>query len=89
MVRPLILTKHLLIRLGERRIPIAWVERVVLGPAWKELDPHDRSVTRAFGRIQEAEGKVLRVAYIDRADGRHVLSAHFDAKETRRRRSCA
>jgi hypothetical protein len=89
MVRSLILTQHLLIRLGEREIPIAWVERVALAPAWKEPDPHDRNVTRAFGRIQEAEGKVLRVAYVDRADGRHVLSAHFDAKETRRRRSCA
>jgi hypothetical protein len=89
MATRLVLTKLLLIRLAERKIPLAWIERVAASPDRTEPDPRDPEVTRAFGRIKEAGGKVLRVAYIDRADGRHVLSGHFDAKQTRRRGRCA
>lgn len=85
MVPPLVLTKHLLARLAERKILLAWVERVVMSPDWTEKDPRDPEITRAYSRIKEAGGKVLRVAYIDRPDGRHVLSGHFDEKQTRRR----
>jgi len=45
------------------------------------MDPRSPEVTRAFGRIREAGGKVLRVAYVDRPDGRYVLSSHFDARD--------
>ena len=89
MALPLVLTKHLLTRLAERKIPLAWVERVAASPDWTEPDPRDPEVTRGFGQIKEAGGKVLRVAYADRPDGRHVLSGHFDAKQTRGRRRCA
>jgi len=85
MAPPLVLTKHLLIRLAERNIPLAWVERVAVSPDWTETEPRSPEVTRAFGRIKEAGGKVLRVAYADRPDGRYVLSSHFDARPTRRR----
>jgi hypothetical protein len=88
MAIPLILTKHLMIRLAERNIPLAWVERVAASPDWTEPDPRDPEVTRAFGRIKQAGGKVLRVMYADRADGRYLLSGHFDAKQTRRRGRC-
>jgi hypothetical protein len=54
MAARLVLTKHLLIRLAERKIPLAWVERVAVSPDRTEPDPRDPEVTRAFGRIEEA-----------------------------------
>jgi hypothetical protein len=89
MAARLVLTKHLSIRLAERKVPLAWIERVAASPDWTEPDPRDPEVTWAFGRIREAGGKVLRVAYADRFDSRYILSGHFDAKQTPRRGRCA
>jgi len=88
MAARLILTKHLLIRLAERKISLTWVERVATSPDWTEPGPGDPEITRAFGRVEESGGKVLRVAYTERSNGRYVLTAHFDAKQTRRRGRC-
>jgi hypothetical protein len=89
MAFPLVLTRHLLIRLAERQISLIWIERVAGSPDWTEPDPRDPEVTRAFGRIKEAGGRILRVADADRPDGRYVLTGHFDEKQTRRRGRCA
>jgi hypothetical protein len=74
MAARLVLTKHPACRaqhtfgLGQAR---------GASPNWIEPDPRDPEVTRAFGRIKEAGGKVLRVAYSDRLDGRYVLLWSF------------
>jgi uncharacterized protein YuzE len=73
MVPPLVLTKHLLARLAERKILLAWVERVVMSPDWTEKAPRDFEITGLFADQRGRGGKVLRVAYIDRPDGRHAF----------------
>ena len=45
MVPPLVWTKHLLTRLAERGIPLAWVERVATNPDWTEADPRELEIT--------------------------------------------
>jgi uncharacterized protein YuzE len=69
MALRLVLTGHLWVRLAERWIPLIGLKRVAGSPNWTEPDPHDPGVTRAFGRIKEAGGKILRVAYADGPDG--------------------
>ena len=76
-------TAHAELRIRQRGLAHAWVERVAGSPEWTEPDPRP-GVVRGFGRIAEAGGRVLRVAYIDRDGVRHVLSASFDRRQTRR-----
>ena len=69
--------------LTERKLRREWVESVVRSPEWIEPDPRDPRTVRAFGRIAEAAGRVLRVVYSDKADVRIVVSAHFDRNARR------
>jgi hypothetical protein len=64
--------------LSERGIERAWVETVLRAPEWDEADPKDARAHRAFGRIGEAKGKVLRVVYTNLGDERLVITAFFD-----------
>ena len=63
--------------MAERGLSQSWVERVAAAPEWTEPDPRV-GVVRAFGRIAEAGGRVLRVAIVERGGTRVVLSAMFD-----------
>ncbi len=85
MAPPLRFTAHAELRIRQRGLARAWVERVTGSPEWTEPDPRP-GVVRGFGRVAEAGGRVLRVAYIDWSGVRHILSASFDRRQTRRTR---
>jgi hypothetical protein len=65
--------------MAQYAIDLTWVEAALLVPEWTEADPRP-DILRAFRRIPERAGRVLRVAY--RRDGPDfvVLSVHFDRK---------
>lgn len=81
---PVIYTKHATERLAERRIEKAWIERVANNPDWVETDPKNAKVQRAYGKIDEAGGMILRVVYTDVRDGRLIITEFFDDAATRR-----
>lgn len=71
-------TVHAKAMLAERAIKREWVETVLAAPEWTEADPHQAGGRRAYGRIAEAAGRVLRVVYIEHGSGRRVLTTYFD-----------
>jgi len=64
--------------LVERKIERAWVEAVMAAPEWTEPDPRWVGLRRAYGRVAEAGGRILRVVFADEGDGRRIVSAFFD-----------
>jgi hypothetical protein len=81
---PVIYTKHATERLEQRQIEKVWVERVLENPDWVEPDPRNAKVRRAYGRIDEAGGMILRVVYTDVRDGRLIITQFFDDGAQRR-----
>jgi|GEM_PF-5609318 len=80
-----VLTEHAIDRAAQRDLPIAWIEQVVLAPDWTEPDTKS-GITRHYGVIAAAGGKILRVAVVDAGEGwKRVLSAHFDRSAARKR----
>jgi hypothetical protein len=74
---PIRFTHHASDRLEQRHIRRAWVEQVVRAPDWTEPDPKSETVHRAYGRIAEAKGQVLRVVYTDVPDNRDGRPIHL------------
>ena len=64
--------------MAERGIPHAWVERAIAAPVRRAQDPYDEAVERFFLRIEERDGRVLRVAVNTESDPWRVVSAFFD-----------
>ena len=85
-VRPVIvLTRHAIRRALERQLDLGWIAHVANSPDWEEHDPQT-GVTRCYGMIADAGGRVLRVAVIVEDGGaKRVLSAHFDRNAARRK----
>ena len=79
----IVLTRHAEARIKERSLAVQWIERIVRDPEWVEPDP-TAGTLRLFGRVPEAEDRLLRVAVVDRAGVRYVLSGHFDRTARRR-----
>lgn len=77
------LTSHARAVLAERRIDIAWVERVLASPARSEPDRFDPSLVHALAAIDERDGRVLRVVYNPEANPIRVVTAFFDRREPR------
>lgn len=71
-------TAHAEAMLAERSIKREWVETVLATPEWTESDPRHAGARRAYGRIADAAGRVLRVVYIEDGGGRRVLTTYFD-----------
>ncbi len=71
-------TAHAVTVMAERRIPREWAERVLLQPDWEEPDRTDPALRHALGRIEEYDGRVLRV--IDNATviPPRIVTAYFD-----------
>ncbi len=75
---PLTLTVHAAQMLRERRLDLAWVERVLFQPERIEADREDPTLRHAFGRIAERDGRVLRAVYNDTVISPRVVTIYFD-----------
>jgi hypothetical protein len=73
-------TRHAVRVMGERKIPVEWIERAVAGPALRTPDPNDPQVERFFRRIPERGDRALRVVVNTRAAPWRVVSVYFDRK---------
>ena len=81
----LIFTDHAINRAAERELDIAWIEQVAQAPDWTEPDKKS-GITRHYGVIAAAGGRVSSVAVVDAGGGwTRVLSAHFDRNAARKR----
>ena len=71
-------TKHAERRLSEREIPKAWVEATVSAPDREAPDPKNPGLTRAYKRLTEAGGRVLRVVYTRTETETLIITAFLD-----------
>ena len=72
------LTAHAIAVMAERQIPLAWVERVLMGPEHIEPDRIDTDLRHALGRIPERDDRILRVVYNKSTKPWRVVTAYFD-----------
>jgi hypothetical protein len=78
------LTDHARESLRKRpSIRIEWVERVLHRPKRVEPDRVDRDLEHRLGRIQEYEGRVLRVIVKKDSDPLQIITFYFDRKMRR------
>ena len=75
MIRP---PKHAQEALEKRAIALAWVEQAVAVPDFSRPDPHRPGITRSYKTIDEADGRILRVAHRPIGNDILVVTAHFD-----------
>lgn len=80
---PFDLTSHARAVLAERRIDLAWVDRVLAAPTRSEPDRFDPSLRHALAPIEERDGRVLRVVYNPEVNPIRVVTAFFDRREPR------
>jgi len=76
----LIFTQHAEDMLVERRIERAWVEATIREPEALDADPAQPGVLRAFRRVPQRSGRVLRVVYVQTNDIVRVVTVFFDRK---------
>jgi hypothetical protein len=72
------LTSHAVTVMAERKIPLAWVERVLMRPERIEPDRIDPELHHALGRIAERDDRILRVVYNINTEPWRVVTAYFD-----------
>lgn len=82
---PFTLTEHAAQAIDEREIDPAWVARVLLGPERTEADRSDPTLRHALGRIDERDGRVLRVVYNHRVTPPRIVTVYFDRTQRRKR----
>lgn len=71
------LTTHCMVRFLERKLQMAWIERVVSTPDWTAPD-RDPALTQSFKAIAEAGSRVLKVVHRPDGEDVAVVTAHFD-----------
>lgn len=76
-MRPLILTVHAQHVLEERRIELAWVERVLFNPDQIETHATDADLEHRFGAIEEQRNRVLHIV-VSKSDPQRLVTAYFD-----------
>ena len=72
------LTEHAKNILGERKIPIAYVERVIQNPELSLQDEIDPNIEHRLGRIHEYDNRVLRVVINKNIDPIRVVTVYYD-----------
>ncbi len=77
-MKPLRFTDHAEVRLARRGLQRGWVEATAQDPDWREPDPNDPAVERRFRRIDDAGGRILRVACVETQADIRVITAMFD-----------
>ena len=76
-MKTILLTQHGRSRMAQYGLSDATVVAVVRHPLWIEPDPRP-GIERRFGRSEELDGRILRVACVEESDHIRVLSAHPD-----------
>jgi hypothetical protein len=71
-------TKHAERRLMGRGIPKAWIEASIASPDRQVPDPKDPRLTRAYKRLLDAGGRVLRVVYMKTGSDTLIITAFLD-----------
>lgn len=72
------LTQHARNSIAERRIPIAWIERVLANPERRMADPYDAALEHRLGAIDEFAGRILRVVVDPTIVPLRVVTVYFD-----------
>jgi len=72
------LSAHAAAVIAERRIEIAWIDRVLENPDRTEPGKFNPELTSALGRIAERDGRMLRVVYNGNVDPPRVVTVYFD-----------
>lgn len=72
------LTAHAASVVAERKLDLAWVERVLEHPVRTEVDRHDPNLRHALARVPEHGNRVLRVVYDPRASPLRIITVYFD-----------
>ena len=74
------LTSHAEAAILKRKIEIAWIERALAAPDWKEVDASKPDLVHAFVRIAERNDRVLRVVYNATVHPARVITVYFDRR---------
>lgn len=74
-------TEHARLMLRERGLDRDWIEATVENPDFKEDDPERHGLMRAYRKIPEQDGRVLRVVYWRDDGGVRVITAFFDRSQ--------
>jgi hypothetical protein len=74
----LILTRHARDNIVRDAIDPAWIETTVRQPTALMVDPHDPTLSRAWRRIPERGGRVLRVVFRPAGADTVVVTVFFD-----------
>jgi hypothetical protein len=74
------LTQHARDVLGERGIPVEWLERTLSAPELTQRDPADATLERRYRKIPEHGDRVLRVVVNTTVAPERVVSVYFDRK---------
>jgi Domain of unknown function (DUF4258) len=77
-LKPLRFTDHAEVRIARRGLQRDWIETAAMEPDWREPEPGDPEVERRFRRIDEAGGRILRVACAETETEIRVIIAMFD-----------
>jgi hypothetical protein len=77
-LKPVRFTDHAEARMARRGLQRAWIETTALEPEWREPEPNDPTVERRFRRIEDAGGRILRVACVETDSEIRVITAMFD-----------
>ncbi len=73
------LTTHAKESLEKRsNIRLEWLERVISSPQLVQADSTDAELEHRIGKIEEFEGRVLRVIVNPNVDPTRVITAFFD-----------
>lgn len=74
------LTQHASDVMEERRISVAWMERVLGNPALIQPSLADPDLENRFDKIAEFGGRVLRVVVNTQVVPERVVSVYFDRR---------
>ena len=72
------LTAHAATVMAERKIPAAWVERVLQSPERAEPDKVDPELRHILGRITEHDDRILRVVHNVTTNPWRIVTVYFD-----------
>jgi uncharacterized DUF497 family protein len=72
------LSQHARTVISERKIPLAWVERVIDDPQRVEPDLQDPELEHRLKAVPEYDGRVLRVIINTETTPVRIVSVYFD-----------